>query len=348
MLLLTAGPLLAIVIAAPAGPEDSCPSARQVTEALQAHVSGALIGPDHGGGGPLRTDTLRSVLEVPADGTVVRFSLVDARGDVQLRRTLQAPGRGRPAADCLALAETIATIVERYLSSVPYQARETEPPPPPAPPPPPPSPPPDGSSRAPTTIAAPAAPSPPADPGPRSFRPYAGGGWRAAVNRGQSLYELRLGSELDLTHSRQRLAALLHLSGGQPQQVVFGDGSASLWRMSAQAGLALGWPTGPGVTEIALQLGIDLLLGKTSTNTTPGGGSTPSTTSSWQVAPTAEVRVGYRVALGPWLFLRPQVGLGSAIVGYDIRRTAADRGEPDIRTPTWFSTLALDAGFVFR
>src|SRR5205814_1491950 len=65
----------------------------------------------------------------PADGTVVRFTLVDGHGDVQLRRTLPGMGRGRPVSDCLALAETIATIVERYLVSVPFQARETEAPP---------------------------------------------------------------------------------------------------------------------------------------------------------------------------------------------------------------------------
>jgi hypothetical protein len=350
MLPLAAGPLLAIVIAAPAGPEDSCPSARQVTEALQAHVSGALIGPDRGSGGPLRTDALRSVLEVPADGTVVRFSLVDARGDVQLRRTLQAPGRGRPAADCLALAETIATIVERYLSSVPYQAKETEPPPPPALPPPPPPPSSPGTRPPPETIGDHGS-TPPSDPGPRAFRPYAGGGWRAALNRGRWLYELGLGSELDLTRGPSRLAALLHLTWGQPQHVDFKrDGvltaTASLWRMSAQAGLAWGRPTGAGVIEIALRLGADFLYATTSSLSTPGKTASP-TTSSWKIAPTAEVRVGYRVALLPWLFLRPQLGLGSAIVGYDIRRDAAD-GDAAIRTPTWFSTLALDAGFVFR
>ena len=123
--------------------------------------------------------------------------------------------------------------------------------------------------------------------------------------------------------------------------------TASLWRLSAQAGLALGRPTGPGVIEIALQLGVDFLFATTSSFSVPGKTSS-STTSSSQFVPTAEVRVGYRVALLPWLFLRPQAGVGSAIVGYDIRRNAADRGDPDIRTPTWFSTLALDVGFVFR
>jgi hypothetical protein len=117
--------------------------------------------------------------------------------------------------------------------------------------------------------------------------------------------------------------------------------------MSAQAGLALGLTAGPGVLEIALQLGTDVLRGETTSVAAPG--ATPSTTtSSWQFAPTAEVRVGYRVALLSRLFLRPQVALGSAIVGYDIRRDPSDQGTPIFRTPTWFSTLALDAGFVFR
>jgi len=352
MLHLAAGPLLAIVIAAPAGPEDGCPSARQVTEAMQVHISGVLVGPDRGEGAPLRADALRSVLEVPADGTVVRFSLIDAQGNIQLRRTLQAPGRARPAADCLALAETIATIVERYLSSVPYQAKETEPPPPP--PPSPPLPPSVGTPPAPATIVAPAAPAPPSDSGARALRPYAGLGWRGVPRHGESLYEVRLGSQLDITRGRDRLAALVHVSAGQSQHVdVLGQdnrtviATASLWRMSAQAGLALGLPAGRGVIELALQAGVDLLRGETSPVLPPGAASL--TTSSWHLAPTAEVRVGYRVALLPWLFLRPQIALGSAIVAYDIRRDAANQAEPPIfRTPTWFSTLALDAGFVFR
>ncbi|HEY8923881.1 MAG TPA: hypothetical protein VIU64_05830 [Polyangia bacterium] len=171
------------------------------------------------------------------------------------------------------------------------------------------------------------------------------------MNRGQSLYELRVGSELDLTRGRNRLAALLHLGGGQPQHIDFKEGESvfattSLWRLSPQAGLAFGRPTGPGVIEIALQLGVDLLFAKSTTLSSPG--KTSSSASSWKVTPTAEVRVGYRVALVPWMFLRPQAGFGSAIVGYDIRRDAANRGTPDILTPTWFSTLALDVGFVFR
>ena len=358
MLLLAAGPLLAIVIAAPAGPDEGCPNARQVTDALQAHVAGALVGPDRGGGGPLRTDALRSVLEVPADGTVVRFSLVDARGDVQLRRTLQAPGRGRPAADCLALAETIATIVERYLSSVPYQARETEPPPPPPPPQPesprstpsvPPAPP-EPPSGAPT-VAAPATGAPPFDPDARAVRPYAGAGRRAPVDRGQSLYEARAGAELDLTRGPRRLATLVHLSAGQKERVnSYGQdrvptGTASLHRVSAQAGLALGVEAGPGVIDLALHVGADLLFGEMSA-LSPSGAIT-SSTSSFRVTPTGELRVGYRVALGSHLFLRPQVGLGSAIVAYDIRRDPAD-SDYLFHTPKWFSTLGLDVGLVFR
>ena len=54
----------------------------------------APLGPDQSGAAP-RGEVLRSVLDLPADGTVIRFSLVDERGDTQLRRTLAAPARGR-------------------------------------------------------------------------------------------------------------------------------------------------------------------------------------------------------------------------------------------------------------
>ena len=119
-------PVVAAPIIPPAGADDTCPNPRQVSDALQAHLPG-LVQP----GAQNRPDALRAVLEVPADGTVVHFSLMDARGEVQLRRSIPAPGRGRPPAECAALAETLAEIVERYLNSVQYQASETAPPPPP-------------------------------------------------------------------------------------------------------------------------------------------------------------------------------------------------------------------------
>src|SRR5438045_1179638 len=57
-----AGPVFAIVIAAPSGPEETCPNARQVTDALQLHVPGALVAPER----PSlesRPDVLRTVLD---------------------------------------------------------------------------------------------------------------------------------------------------------------------------------------------------------------------------------------------------------------------------------------------
>jgi len=111
-------PLMGVLIAPPVGsqagavtgPEDGCPSARQVTDAMAARFPEVLALGD-GTGWPrgasatsAKAEVLRAFLDVPPDGTVVRFWLVDARGEVRLRRTLPAAGRGgQVAADCVAL-----------------------------------------------------------------------------------------------------------------------------------------------------------------------------------------------------------------------------------------------------
>ena len=345
MLALAVGPLLAIVIAPPSGPDEACPSARQVTAALQAHVGGMIVNPDPKGAALPRADLLRAVLDVPGDGTVVRFSLVDGFGEVQLHRALPAPGRGGPAADCVALAETIATIVERYLSSVPYRTKETEPPPPPPPP--------------------PAPPAPPATPGPEPVRgevpPGAGAldarrtwitaglGWRAAT-QGKSLFELRVGGALEVTRGARPWAASLHAAADQGQVADvqagpgYGAGSISFRRFTGRLGLGIALPAGPGVLEPALGAGVDVFVKETSTT------SPASSTRSIRTVPAAEAQVGYRIALSRHFFVRPAAAFGLAMFSYKVGygKEAAGPSAPIFFTPAWFSTLALDVGVVFR
>jgi hypothetical protein len=307
----------------PTGSDDSCPSARQVTDALQAHLPGQVIS-DKGLGTP-RTDLLRAQLDVPADGTVVRFSLTDAQGVVQLRRALPAPGRGRPVADCVALAETLAVIVERYFSSVPLETEETELPPPPEPEP---------------VVAVPpvvAAPRPPPAPGPSIF---VGSAWRATPER-TTAFEFGLGATVNLTGGNVRLAGLLRLGIEQSQGGDFDSGVASLRRFAARAGLLVAIPAGPGTLEPTLELGADTYLGSATTAT--------HETQSLRPTPVAELQVGYRVALGSHLYLRPRAGGGFAIVRYQVVAVGPNDAQSDIfKTPAWFSTLGLDVGLVFR
>ena len=309
-------PVAAAPIVPPTGADDTCPNARQVSDALQGHLPG-LVQPAAAG----RPDALRAVLEVPSDGTVVHFSLVDARGDVQLRRSIPAPGRGRPASECVALAETLAEIVERYLSSVEYHASETAPPPPP-------------------TAVTPAPPPPPPPPGGRAGFVFLGGALLMASSDNPSLLEGRLGGELELTHRPFALVARLDAGVSQQESVTRGTDAPFLRRFPLHAGLALELPAGPGTFEPSVSGGVEILQ----------AGSKDSATGrvdqAYRFSPVVSAETGYRVTLGRHLFVRPRASLGFAIVKYDI--AVRGRGDVVFRTPSTYSTFGLDAGVVFR
>jgi hypothetical protein len=309
----------AVSILPPYGSEDTCPNARQVTEALQAHLPGQILSPERAGA-PMRTDTLRAVLDVPADGTVVHFSLIDGHDEVQLRRSIPAPGRGRPAADCLALAETLAVIVDRYLSSVPYQAAETAPPPPPPP-----------------RVVPPGAQG--QRPAAGLLRLYVGGAWRMS-SANPSLLEGRVGADAVVSTTRLRLAASLRLGFDQEERVDWMTGDATLRRFPGRVGLLVEIPAGPGVIEPTLEAGVDLFIGRRSDSLSG------QTDQAIRWSPVVGAEVGYRIALPGHLFLRPRASLGFAIVRYNIATGPADAVA--FQTSTVFSALGLDAGLVFR
>jgi hypothetical protein len=99
------------VLVAP-GPEDGCPSARQVSAALVERAPAAQ-----------NTRALDAesalTLVLPAPGTPQEpsFSLIDQQGKLRLFRTLARPGTMH-ARDCAALAVTVAIIVQRYLEEI--------------------------------------------------------------------------------------------------------------------------------------------------------------------------------------------------------------------------------------
>ncbi|HJX52068.1 MAG TPA: hypothetical protein VJ801_04815 [Polyangia bacterium] len=128
------------VLVAP-GPEDGCPSARQVSAALSEHAPAAQSTP-----GPDSESALTLVLPAPGTPQEPSVSLIDQQGSLRLFRILARPGAVR-ARDCAALADTVAMIVQRYLEEVELpevEAARTSPavrvapPAPPAPSPPPP------------------------------------------------------------------------------------------------------------------------------------------------------------------------------------------------------------------
>lgn len=136
----------ALVTVAPGAP-DECPSSAQVQSAMENRAP-RLVAPraDEGKSGPL-TLVLSPVL---ATGET-SFFLLDRNGLVKLYRTMPAPSGDR-AKDCLALADTVAFIVDRYFDEVEMPVVPVRKPPPPPPPPPPPV---DAAVAKPTPMAAP-------------------------------------------------------------------------------------------------------------------------------------------------------------------------------------------------
>jgi len=112
--------------------DDQCPSSAQVQAALEAHAP-KLVAPssDVPSGGPLTLWLATS----SATGDL-SLSLADRTGTVKLYRMLPPPQGGRPR-DCVALADTVALIVDRYFDEVELPAMPEKKPVPPTPPPPP-------------------------------------------------------------------------------------------------------------------------------------------------------------------------------------------------------------------
>jgi len=135
------------VLVAP-GPEDGCPSARQVSASLLEHAPAvqSTSGSDAG-------SALTLVLPPPGTPQEPSVSLIDPQGRLRLFRILARPGAAQTR-DCAALADTVAIIVQRYLEEV--ELPEAEP----------------ARKNPPIQVAAPvAAPSPPpvaAGPSPRA------------------------------------------------------------------------------------------------------------------------------------------------------------------------------------
>jgi hypothetical protein len=319
---------VALVVAPPPpGPEDACPSARQVGEAMQARFPGALIAADPAAG-TSRPDALRSVLDVAGDGTVVRFALLDARGETQLRRTLPAPGRGRPIGECLALADTLAVIVERYLGGIAYDAGDTLLP-----------------------AATPAVSAPPpglaaaGQPG-RGVLALVGLGWRMPRGAGgeQGEVEARVGAQVELTRTAPRLSVALSAGISPPAETEVGSGDSNrivtVRRFPFRLGALLAVPAGPGWVEPTAELGADLFaVSSTKGRIAP----------AWQEMGLGfglQAAVGYRLKIAGALYLRPRASIGIAVLRYDIEVQNA----PDslFTTPRGYASFGIDTGVLFR
>lgn len=331
LFLLTPALTVSVVVAPPPpGPDDACPSSRQVGEAMLARFPDALLSDP--AAATTRPDALRSILDVAGDGTVIRFSLVDARGETQLRRALPAPGRarpsseGRPNGECLALADTLAVIVERYLGGIASDAADAV-----------------GPDIVPVASAPPAAGGPAA--AGRTALLLVGLGWRTprAAGDGPGEPEARVGGQLQLTRSAPRLSAALSLGISRPIDTPDRDSPnrmVTFWRFPVRLGAVMGLPLGPGTLEPMIEATGDVVLvSSTAGRVAPASHETA-------VGLALQGGAGYRVKVAGRLFVRPLVSLGAAIRQYDIRVEGTP--EPLLRTPWWYASFGIDAGVLFQ
>jgi hypothetical protein len=157
--------------------DTSCPTSREVTRAIEARLPGLLV--------PLEQSALAQALVLtlssdPATG-VQGFTLVDQKDQLRLRRALPPPASAGPA-ECPALADTVALMVERYLQELGYRAE------------------------------------PPPVPVGERWDLFGGATWRSGAD-GLSAYELRLGAARALgARGRFLLALVAGVEGASRQE----------------------------------------------------------------------------------------------------------------------------------
>jgi hypothetical protein len=308
----------AVTVAAPDGPDFGCPSPRQITAALATRSPGAVA--------PIEQAPVPGLLQLAVTGGgaagPMRIDLVDDVGEPRLRRLLPAEAPGATA-DCAALAETVALIVDRFLHDV-------------------------GSPPATSGVGIEQAAGTDAPAVDRSATTatftrigmFVAGGWRAASSSGGP--ELTLG--FDVWRRAGRIPGGLTLTGGvaTADSAHWTTGNATLRRLPLRLGIFVSFHAGPGRLEPGIGLGADLLLVS----------STATTTSREfrRFSPGAEAGVGYRLPLGGRFFARAAVTAGVALpYEFNIPDTEAPGGSrPVVATPRIYVRTGLELGTYFR
>jgi hypothetical protein len=317
-------PAYAVVVAAPAGPDQGCPSPRQTTDALMARIPAVVVSAeDAASPGVLRLSVIST-----GPGGPLRVELTDQGGEARLYRNLSIAERGR-GNDCLALADTVALIVERFLHDLGYEL-------PPNPPPPPREAPRTGLSRGP----------PPVLPPPNRVDLFAGGSWRGTSPMDESDFEvgLGLGFERGITGRRVALTFTAGISTQRSAPYPAApDLGATLRRVPVRLGLFMPLVLGPGWLEPGVRLALDWLFVSGNWPAT-GAGTNPNT--KMGASPGAELALAYRVNLARRIFVRLDVSGGTALP-YDVNTD----GRPPVRLfaePRFYVKSGLDLGFSFQ
>ena len=310
-------PAYAVVVAAPSGPDQGCPSPHQITDALMARIPAVVVS----GSEASNPGVLKLAVSGGSGSDPLRIEMTDQGGEARLYRNLTVAERGR--SDCAALAETVALIVDRFLHDLGYEAPTTLPPPLPGP---------DANlSRGPPAV----------PPGATRFDLFAGGSWRPGSSD-DSDFELGFGLGFERGVAGRRFAATFTggTSGTGNAKAI--DGSAAmLHRMPFRLGLWLPIAAGPGQLEPGVRAGVDWVSVRLEPPAT-GGLVKTGTFVSYRV----ELALCYRVNMSRRFFARIGGAVGTG-TGYDWKNK--DGGPSHLFTePTSYIKSGLELGFSFQ
>jgi hypothetical protein len=314
-------PAYAVVVAAPSGPEQGCPSPHQITDALMARIPAVVVS----GSEASNPGVLKLAVSSGSGPDQLRIEMTDQGGEARLYRNLVVAEHNR--GDCAALAETVALIVDRFLHDLGYEAPPTLPAPLPGP---------DANlSRGP----------PPAASGPGRFDLFAGGSWRGASTE-ESDFELGFGLGLERGLIGRRFAATLTVGTSATRSATTTDGSiVTLHRMPLRLGLWIPINAGPGQLEPGVRAGLDWLFSRL--EPPPSGGAVLARTDrSYHV----ELALCYRVNMLRRFFARIGGAVGTGM-GYYVNFTD---GTPNgtrsqlFREPKTYIKSGLELGFSFQ
>jgi hypothetical protein len=323
------------VIAVSVTPDQSCPAARQVTDALGARLPGFVL--PHGQAA--RPGMLR--LAVTTDASGIRIDLADPDGAPLLHRVLAV---ARAPSECPALADTIALIIERYWREVGYDAPPLPPPSPP-PPPPPPSPPPPAQPPAPPAVvtsgsANAAVATEPGVPLRWSLALSAAGRAGDSGARDASA-SIALGAEA-------RIGFRLSAGVANGTTAAIGDGQADFRRFPVRLGAYLPIRLPVGQLEPGLGLNLDL-FSYTTRDAGDGTLRSPSLCSgSLCLGPGGDLALGWSFAPVQHVFVRA-LGRAGAAKSYDFvaQNTVNQNVAPIWRTPSTYLEVAVESGLWF-
>ena len=311
----------AIAVLAPAGPDDGCPSPRQVVEALGAHLPGVALPL----GQPPGPSALR--LRVATDATgVTLLDLGNANGETVLHRALAPTATAtdrRPA--CGALAETVALIIERYWREVGYDVPPVEVTPA-APPP-----------VTPQLVAKP----PPSEPAPPGAPWRWGVGLLAAVRSDHGA----LGSAGLAASVQGRIGVRLSGQITHSESAMFPFATAHFRRYPVRLGGYVPLRLGPGQLEPGIGVDLDeISIALTNVTADRTLGSATLCTGVFCASPGLDVALGWSAWSTHHVFVR---ALTRAEVAVPYRFVVAESNAVGLEYPRTYLEAAIECGLWF-